>query len=853
MRLLAWMMSVAMALGIAGAVFVMLVIVGFSQGLPDVTQLQNYDPPVVSRVHAGDGRLMAEFASERRIFVPIDRIPQRVIDAFVSAEDKNFYEHSGIDITGLARAVVTNLQKVGSGARMQGASTITQQVAKNFLVGNESSYRRKIREALVSFRIEHAYTKDEILELYLNEIFLGQRAYGVAAASLAYFNKTLDELTLAEAAYLAVLPKAPNNYHPERNHDEAITRRNYVLGRMLEDGKITKPEYDIAMAEPLQMRPRSIDEFYRGGDYFTEEVRRELVQRYGEDRVLNGGLLVRASVDPRLQDIATTALRGGLTRYDRRHGWRGPVTHYNRGDDFLARLKTQPIPPGGEMWQLSVVTAVGTQVAEIALKDGGRGTISFDELKWARSWLPGQRLGPEVKKPSDVLAVGDVVLVEKIGGEKSYGLRQVPAVQGALVAMDANTGRVLAMVGGYSPRMSVFNRATQAMRQPGSSFKPFVYLTGLENGFTPSTLILDAPISLPQGPGLPEWRPGNFEDSYLGPTTMRVGVEKSRNVMTVRLAQAVGIDKIAQTVETLGVLDRMQRNYSMVLGAGETTVMREVTGYASIVNGGRKVTPTLLDSVQDKSGRIIYRHDDRACNGCNNVLWQAGAVAPPLPDNRPIVVDPRSAYQMVHILEGVIERGTGSRVKGLPWPLAGKTGTTNDYKDNWFVGFSSDMVVGLYIGFDQPQNMGGHSETGGMNAAPVFKEFMAGALEGTPPIPFRVPPGLRFVRVNPSTGHLAEADDPKAIWEAFKPGTEPQDGDSGQMLDPALDASLENLPSVIRMPDANAQPVTQPQAASSAAPGDAPAGIPDYLPSQRAVESAQPATNADDPGLGGIY
>ena len=833
MRILAWMLSSAMFVGFVGIIFVMLVIRHYSADLPEITQLQNYNPPVVSRVHAGDGRLMAEFASERRVFVPIARIPQRVIDAFLSAEDKNFYTHPGVDFMGLSRAVLTNVENMGQGRRPVGASTITQQVAKNFLVGNEVSVVRKIREAILAFRIERAYTKDEILELYMNEIFLGQRAYGVGSAALAYFNKTLDELTIGEAAYLAGLPKAPNNYHPVRNREEAIDRRKYVLDRLLADARITKPEYDVALAEPLEIQPRSESEFYRGGDYFSEEIRRDLVARYGEKAVLEGGLLVRATVDPRLQDVATKVLRNGLMAYDRARGWRGPVDKVPAGGVLADVLKTTVLPPGAEGWSLAAVTDLSAEAAEVLLPDGTRGTIPLSELKWAKG---------NVAKPSDVLRVRDIVLVEKLEeGNKAYALRQIPAVQGGLVAMDANTGRVLAMVGGFSPRMSAFNRATQAWRQPGSSFKPYVYMAALDNGFTPSSLVLDAPISLSQGPGLPMWTPGNYTDDYLGPTTLRVGMEKSRNVMTVRLAAQIGIDKIAGLVERLGVVDHLKRNLSMSLGAGETTVLRQVAGYAQIVNGGRKILPTFIDSIQDKEGHIVYRHDARACQGCMNVAWLPDLAVPSVPDERAEVLDPRTAYQMVHILEGVIERGTGTRIKGLPWPLAGKTGTSNDEKDAWFVGFSADMAVGLYIGFDQPRHLGDH-QTGGVLAAPVFRAFMEEAMKDTPPVPFRVPPGLRLVRVNAATGRLADGGEANAIWEAFRPGTEPRPGSYESAIDPAIawdgassQPETDGPTEIIRMPSAGD---TGGDAATSAP-------TPSYLP--------PPDAQQDDSGLGGIY
>lgn len=830
-RLFGWLLSSALLCGIVGIVVVMMVVQHYSADLPDINQLRNYSPPTVSRVHAGDGRLMAEFASEKRIFVPIERIPQRVIDAFLSAEDKNFYNHPGVDATGIARAIAINVQNLGQGRRPVGASTITQQVAKNFLLTNEVSVVRKIREAILSLRMEQAYTKDDILELYLNEIFLGQRAYGVAAASLAYFNKTMDELTVAEAAYLAALPKAPNNYSPTKNRDEAYARRNWVLGRMLEDGKISATDYQTGLAEEIAIRPRNDNEYYRGGGYVTEEIRRELVARFGEKAVLEGGLLVRSSIDPRLQDIATQSLRAGLMDYDRRHGWRGPVTRLDPRQPIQKTLSQVPLPLGAGAWKLAAVTALSDSAASITLADGQTGSIAMSELKWARKWLPNQRIGADVKKPSDVLVVGDVVLVEPVANSKdskdskAFALRQIPAVQGALVALDVHTGRVLAMVGGFTPETSSFNRATQAQRQPGSSFKPFVYMAALEAGFTPSTLVLDAPLSLPQGPGLPEWQPGNYSDDYLGPTTLRVGMEKSRNVMTVRLAQQVGIDNVAKLAEAFGVIKQMPRHLSMSLGAGETTVLRMTNAYAQIINGGKQITPTIIDSIQDKSGRILLRHDTRPCSACSNVSWQsvmqAGQAAPALPDLRAQLIDPRSAYQMAHILEGVIERGTGARAKGLPWPVAGKTGTTNDERDAWFIGFSADMAVGLYVGFDQPAHLG-RKETGGSISAPIFKAFMEQALAGSPPVPFRVPSGLRMVRVNAQTGQLAASGDSKVIWESFKRGTEPGSSSAPSSAivlgEPAPDGNILLAPNLES--GTIAPPVTAPVAPAPANTGD---------------------------------
>ncbi|MGQ9368975.1 penicillin-binding protein 1A [Azospirillum sp. ST 5-10] len=780
MRVLLSLLMGLVLLVLAGAGGVVYVIDYYDRDLPDYTKLANYEPPVTTRVYAGDGRLMAEFASEKRVFVPFESIPRPVIAAFLAAEDKNFYEHKGIDPIGIIRAVLTNLENFGSDRRMVGASTITQQVAKNMLLTNEVSFARKIKEAILAIRIERTFTKDRILELYLNEIFLGFRSYGVAAAAMNYFNKALDDLTIAEAAYLAALPKAPNNYHPERNHDAAVARRNWVIGRMLEDGNITPEEASAAQAEPLVVRRRDDTEVFTA-EYFAEEVRREIVKLYGEQALYEGGLSVRASVDPKLQTIATRALRDGLIAYDRRHGWRGPVARIENFDGWAKTLAGIAMPPGGEAWRLAVVLKDEDPASvDIGLADGSRGRIPLAELRWARAWKEGERLGPEIRKAADAVTLGDVVLVEAVEKDDkgkayppaTYGLRQIPAVQGGLVALDPHTGRVLAMVGGFSPHMSVFNRATQAFRQPGSSFKPFVYLTALDNGFTPASLVMDAPFEYDPGHGQPIWRPENYSHEFYGPTPLRVGIEKSRNVMTVRLAQHVGMDKVKATVERLGIVDNFQPYLPMALGAGETTVLRMTAAYGMLANGGKKIVPTFIDRIQDRQGRTIFRHDDRPCEVCRNVGWQEGLEAPKVPDTREQVADPRTAYQIVSMLEGVVQRGTAAKLAALGRPLAGKTGTTNDSMDAWFMGFSPDLVVGTYIGFDQPRSLGSR-ETGGSAAVPIFKEVMEEALKDEPATPFRVPPGLRLVRVDPATGRLAEPGS-RAIWEAFLPGTEPQ-------------------------------------------------------------------------------
>ena len=775
-------------LGAGGALFVFH---HFGRDLPDYTQLADYQPPVMTRVHAGDGQLLTEYAIEKRVFVPVKAMPRRVVQAFLAAEDKNFYYHPGIDVIGVLRAALTNVKNIGHQRRPVGASTITQQVAKNFLLSNEVSWDRKIKEAILAFRIERAFTKDRILELYLNQIYLGFGSYGVAAAALNYFNKSLDELSIAEAAFLAALPKAPNNYNPILYPEAAKTRRDWVIGRMLADVSITVDEAVRAKAEPMVVRRRSEIKFV-DAEHFAEEVRRELLGRYGETQLYKGGLSVRTTLDPGLQAIAARVLRQGLEAYDRRHGWRGPITRFEdsagEGVAWAEKLARLQAPPGIGDWRMVVVLALDKAGADIGFADETRGRIPLAERKWARPWKKEQRLGPRVRRPADVLAPGDVVAVAPLepkaaagadAGDArsgaltrpSFSLRQIPDINGALVALDPHTGRVLAMVGGYSFAASEFNRVTQAMRQPGSAFKPIVYLAALDYGFTPSTLILDAPFVIDQGPGLPKWRPANYTKRFYGPSTMRLGIEKSRNLMTVRLAQTIGIDMVAEYAERLGVVDLMPRRLAMALGAAETTLLRLTTAYAMMVNGGKRITPSLIDRIQDRHGRTVFRHDTRACEDCRADAWTRQPV-PVVPDTREPVTDPASAYQVVSMLRGVVVRGTGRRVNAVGKPLAGKTGTTNDSFDTWFIGFSPDLAVGVFAGFDQPRTLG-RPEQGATVAGPVFRDFMAAALEEKPAIPFRVPPGIRLVRVNGLTGRLARPGDRGVILEAFKPGTVP--------------------------------------------------------------------------------
>lgn len=751
----------------------------FGRGLPEHTQLADYEPPVVTRVHAGDGRLLAEYAREKRVFVPIDAIPKRVVKAFLAAEDKNFYNHPGLDFLGLARAVVTNIKNYGTNRRPVGASTITQQVAKNFLLTNEVSIERKAKEAILSFRIEKAFTKDRILELYLNEIYLGYGSYGVAAAALNYFDKSLADLTVAEVGYLAALPKAPNNYHPIRKRAAAIERRDWVIRQMARNGFISDAEAKEAVDTPFTVRERSGSDV-ASAEFFAEEVRRELVDRYGEDGLYGGGLSVRTTLISSLQNIADRSLRWGLEHYDRRHGWRGPIARMNvvaGWGDALAGVE----PPKGmpATWQLAVVLKIEKGQAILGYSSGDLVRLPLAEVLWARKWKENQRFGPKVRAITDVLAKGDVVPVQAINQnakgeaypENTVGLRQVPDVEGAVVALDPHTGRVLAMSGGYSFGSSQFNRAIQAKRQPGSAFKPFVYLAGLDDGFTPSTLILDAPFVIDQGPGLGKWKPANYTKKFYGPTPMRVGIEKSRNLMTVRLAQTIGMEKIADYSARFGIIDHLPLQLSMSLGAGETTLLRLVSGYGMLVNGGKQISPTLIDRIQDRTGRTIFRHDPRPCIDCQVMEWQ-GPNVPQIPDDRRQLVDPGSAFQVVSMLEGVVKRGTGRRIAKIGKPLGGKTGTTNDNVDTWFIGFSPDLAVGVFVGFDQPRTLG-RRDTGSNVAAPIFKKFMEDALAESPAIPFRTPPGIRLVRVNQKTGQVARTGDKAVILEAFKPGTEP--------------------------------------------------------------------------------
>jgi len=807
---LIFVVLILLALFVGGGLAV--TIAHFSRDLPDHQQLLAYAPATGTRVYAGDGSFIAEYASEHRILTPIDDVPPLVVHAFLAAEDRDFYNHNGVNPMSILRAAVADIARYGRGQRPLGASTITQQLVRHFLLTNEVSVSRKIKEALLAYRIENQLSKNRILEIYLNEIYLGAGAYGVTAAADTYFGKTLAQLTPAEAAFLAALPKAPNNYNPLRHPEAARARRDWVLDSMVEVGWLDRAAADNAKAQPLDARPRTAPTPADAG-YFAEEVRRQLIDRFGEKAVYEGGLIVRTSYVPFYQAIAERAFRNGLVEYDRRHGWRGPQAHFATVQAARSALSGMTDPAAMPKWQLAVVTGVDSSGAQIVSKDGVPGRIPLDELRWARRTVADQRLGLPVSRAQEVLSSGDIVLVEPLGtssapvkrapSEPLYGLRQIPDVGGGFVAMDPKTGRVFAVVGGWDSQQSQFDRAVQAKRQPGSAIKPFVYVTALEDNYTPSSVIEDAPIELDQGPGMPKWSPANYEGNYVGQTTLRQALVHSRNLATARLATLIGLPAIAKTVEKFGIMDKMPLYYSMALGAGDTTVLRLTTAYSMLDNGGHTVLPSLIDTVQDRQGRILYQKGTRACAACyivagsrNSPDLEPGYVGTGPPDPsiiyingatfadkprfyRPAkpdpLVDPIADHQIVSMMQGVVQQGTGIKVAAVGKPLAGKTGTTSDWNDAWFVGFSPDIAAGGYVGFDQPRTLG-DGETGGNVAAPIFRDFMAAALKDAPALPFPEAPGADMVMVNSISGQPTSSGDKDAILEAFRPGTGPRTG-----------------------------------------------------------------------------
>jgi penicillin-binding protein 1A len=791
-RLIAALFGLMTLVIIVGAIAGYAAYMRFSADLPDVEGLRNYQPPVMSRVYAGDARPIAELATERRIFVPYGAIPDVVKHAFVSAEDQNFWVHRGVDPVAILRAAITDLSQYGQGRRPIGASTITQQVAKNMLLDNQVSMARKAKEAILAIRIEGALSKERILELYLNEIYLGLQSYGVAAAGQAYFNKSLDQLTIAEAAFLAALPKAPNNLNPFKYPDAARTRRDYVLDRMADDHAITQAQAAAAKAEPIVPSQFRRPEPVPGADWFAEEVRRRLIEQFGPEATTQGGLMVRTSLDPALQEAAERAVHDGLIAYDRHMGgWRGPVAHLDAVTgpraDWTGALGQAARPLGMlASWKLAVVLEAGDGEAKVGWLDRApgsqvleprQGTMLLSDTGWARALHDGKPSGPAPRKLVDVVHVGDVVMVEPAPtaavaakGRAAVAaradralLRQIPLVQGALVSLDPATGRVLAMVGGWSFEQSQFNRVTQANRQPGSSFKPFVYLTALEQGISPSQRFLDAPLVIDNGAG-GRWRPNNYEMDFNGPTPLRIALEKSLNLVTIRVADLIGMEAVAQTAIAFHEVDNMPRVLPAAIGAVDTTVLREAGAYAGLAAGGREVIPTFIDSVQDRDGHVVWRAGAGECDTCSDP-----AAPPPLVDTRKQIADPQSDFQLVTMMQGVVQRGTGVTAgAGLNRTIAGKTGTTQDFTDAWFAGFTPDLVTVVWAGFDTPNSLG-NNETGAAVSAPIWHDFMAVALKSRPPLQFQAPPGVTLATWDSGSGPTIDAFKPDQMPGASKP------------------------------------------------------------------------------------
>ena len=724
----------------------------FSSDLPDYKILANYKPPISSRVHSGEGQLIAEYALQKRLFIPYDSVPQNVIYSFLSAEDKNFFSHPGVDAKSITRAIIKNLKNIYSDKRLEGASTITQQVAKNFLLTSEVSLKRKIKEAILAFRIERAYSKERIMELYLNQIYLGEGTYGIAAASLEYFDKPVSDLNYEEAALLAALPKAPSKYNPYKSMERAEARRNVVLKNLYDNSYIDKSEYEKLKKKKIKTKKRRI-KLLEEANFYSEEVRRIVNDTYGNDNLYKGGLSIRTPLNSNFQIEALKALREGLQEYDKRHGWRGPITNLNISN-WQENIK-EFIPDRSLNWKIAKVIEVNKLTLKIETENKEIGFIDFKNISWTRK-----------KSFEDFLALNDIIYVKKIKKNK-WDLKQLPKINGAIVVMDPYTGRVLAMVGGFSFKLSEFNRATQAKRQPGSAFKPFVYAAALENGFTPSTLVLDAPFVMDQGEGLKTWKPENYGKKFYGPSTLRTGIEKSRNLMTVRIAQKVGLEQISMITNRLGIYNDVPELLSVSLGAAETTLIKLTNAYCTFVNGGKKVIPIFIDRIQDRRGKTIFNADKRKCLGCAELSYLKDEV-PLIKDEREQIISSETAYQITSMMEGVIKRGTGRKLKNLNLPLAGKTGTTNKNMDAWFMGFTSKLVIGVYVGFDEPKTLGKY-ETGAKAALPVFKKFVEKVVAKKDALPFKVPKDINLVMVDAETGLQPNMNTKKIIYESFKP------------------------------------------------------------------------------------
>jgi len=723
----------------------------YSNKLPDYKYLKGYKPPVSSKLYSGKGVLVSDFSAEKRIFVPYDSIPRIVINAFLSAEDKNFFKHPGVDAKGVIRAFKNNVFNLINSKRLEGASTITQQVAKNFLLNNEVSIDRKIKEAILAFRIERALSKERILELYLNQIYLGEGSYGIASASLRYFDKSINELNYSEAALLAALPKAPSKYNPYKNKKLAKRRRNLVINNLLENSYIDKNYYNKIVKSEIKLRKRKRI-YLENSRYFVEEVRKKVINNYGFDKVYKQGFNIKTPIDLNLQNIATKALRKGLEKYDKRRGWRGPLLNKKINSEWRKGLEKLNIEKSID-WEIAIVKRIDKFETIIETKKNKTGIIKHNDVNWTR------------KNLNQIFKIGDIIYVKKIN-EGNYSLKQVPLANGGIVVMDPFSGRVLAMSGGFSFRKSEFNRTTQALRQPGSAFKPFIYALALENNFTPSTLILDAPIVLDQGTDLKMWKPENYGKKFYGPSTLRTGVEKSRNLMTVRVAQELGIDKIITFSKKIKIYEDPEELMSISLGSEETTLLKITTAYCSFVNGGKLVDPILIDRIQDSEGNTIFKNEKRICDNCDQISFN-GTKIPKIINNFKKIFSPQTAYQMTSILEGVIKRGTGRGLRDLNLQIAGKTGTTNKNTDAWFIGFTSNLVVGVYVGHDNPKSLG-KIETGSRAAMPIFKEFIKNAVNNNEARPFKVAKGIKMMVVDLITGKKADFGSKKTIIESFK-------------------------------------------------------------------------------------
>tara|TARA_X000001036_G_scaffold423911_2_gene448401 strand:- start:245 stop:2587 length:2343 start_codon:yes stop_codon:yes gene_type:complete len=723
----------------------------FSSGLPDYKKLSNYEPPISSRVYSNDGKLIAEYAIEKRLFIPYESIPKKVINSFLSAEDKNFFNHPGVDAKGILRATLKNLKNLTNNSRLEGASTITQQVAKNFLLSNEISFKRKIKEAILAFRIEKAYSKERILELYLNQIYLGQGSYGIAAASLEYFDKAVKDLDYSEAALLAALPKAPSKYDPVRYPEEAKFRRNLVISNLKENKYIDDLQFQKLIKSNINIKRRKIEIVGEANSY-TEEVRRVIKDKYGFQKLYEEGFSIKTPLNVDYQKYAINALRSGIEAYDRRHGWRGPIANKFTNSNWQEKIEKLNIDKTLN-WKIAEVTQISANGLQLKTRKNKKASISYQNLKWA------------IKKDiNNSFSIGDLLFIKK--DKNTWKLKQYPQVNGGIVVIDPFTGDIKALVGGFSYISSEFNRVTQAKRQPGSAFKPIVYAAALENGFSPNSIILDAPFVAEQGIGLKNWKPENYGKKFYGPSTLRKGIEYSRNLMTVRVAENIGLSKILDLSKKLNVYDEIPELLSVSLGSAETTLLNITSAYASFINGGKKINPTMINKIQDRRGKIIFNSNLNLCLGCDRYSEDSNDF-PKIKSQANQIISKETAYQITSILEGAVQRGTGKKLKDLDVPLAGKTGTTNENLDAWFIGFSSNLLVGVYIGYDKPKSLGKY-ETGSKAALPIFKNFIKDALYENEFKPFKAPSGIYFAPIDYDNGSKRNFGDKNVIIEAFK-------------------------------------------------------------------------------------